>query len=202
MRYLKKLIYLLLFLYTTVANAQVADLNNKSKQLKSLFDKGFVHKRNDSLTYQKLFFNKFPANFSSLDALFGYDDKKGAAPLYHEANGYIDKLFITRAIGVKEKAGKFIGIAINGEWDADAITYFQHNLQEFTVNNFTTFLKELNKLKSREKIESVWKFCFDVESSGYRKRYYETLHDKLGQNQEMIDILYSAYKQATSEQIN
>jgi len=192
----------LLLLYTTVANAQVGNAVNQSKQLKNLFDKGFVHKGKDSLTYQKLFFNKFPGTFSSLDALFGYDDKKGAAPLYKEANKYIDKLFFTKAIGVKEKAGKFIAIAINGEWDADAITYFQHNLQEFTVNNFAIFLKELNKLKSREKIESVWKFCFDVESSGYRKRYYETLHDKLGQNQQMIDILYSAYKKATSEQIN
>ena len=192
----------MLLLYTTVANAQVGNAVNQSKQLKNLFDKGFVHKGKDSLTYQKLFFNKFPGTFSSLDALFGYDDKKGAAPLYKEANKYIDKLFFTKAIGVKEKAGKFIAIAINGEWDADAITYFQHNLQEFTVNNFAIFLKELNKLKSREKIESVWKFCFDVESSGYRKRYYETLHDKLGQNQQMIDILYSAYKKATSEQIN
>jgi len=199
---LERLIYLLLLVYPTVANAQVSNPVNQSKQLKSLFDKGFVHKGKDSLAYQKLFFSKFPANFSSFDALFGYDDKKGAAPLYKEANGYIDKLFITKAIGVKKKAGKFIGIAIYGEWDADAITYFQHNLQEFTVNNFTTFLKELSKLKSREKIESVWKFCFDVESFAYRKRYYETLHDKLGQNQEMIDILYSAYKQATSEQIN
>jgi len=196
---LKKLIYLLLFLYTTIANAQVADLNNRSKQLRSLFNKGFVHKRKDSLIYQKLFFNKFPNNFSSLDALFGYDDKKGAAPLYHEANGYIDKLFITKAIGVKEKAGKFIGIAINGEWDADAITYFQHNLQEFTVNNFTAFLTELSKHTDKE-IESVWKFYFDIEATDYRKKYYENVVTKLGQNNRMIDVINVAYKKATLEQ--
>ncbi|MDT3402761.1 hypothetical protein [Mucilaginibacter terrae] len=199
---MKRLIYLLLLLCTTLVNAQVADTFNQSKQLKSLFAKGFVHKGKDSLVYQKLFFDKFPANFSSFDALFGYDDVKGAAPLYNEANQYIDKLFFTKAANAKQKARKFIGIAMNGQWDADAISHFQHQLQDFTVSNFATFLKELNKLKSKEEIESVWQFCFDVESSGYRKRYYETLHDKLGKNQPMIDILYSAYKKASSKQIH
>lgn len=192
----------MLLLCTTVVNAQVADTFNQSKQLKSLFDKGFVHKGKDSLVYQKLFFNKFPANFSSFDALFGYKDETGAALLYKEANQYIDKLFFTKAVSTVEKSRKVIKIALYGQWDADAISHFQHQLQEFTVINFTTFLKELNKLKSKEEIESVWQFCFDVESSGYRKRYYETLHDKLGQNQPMIDILYSAYKKASSKQIH
>lgn len=199
---LRRLIGLLLVLSATVAHAQVSNINYQSKQLRSFFDKGFVHKQKDSLTYQKLFFNNFPGSFLAFDALFGYKDETGAAPLYKEANQYIDRLFFTKAVNTTEKAKKVIKIAVNGEWDADAISHFQHQLQEFTVNNFTLFLKELNKLGSKEQIESVWQFCFDVESSGYRKRYYETLHDKLGQNQGMIDVLYSAYKKASSKQIH
>lgn len=199
MQDLKKLIYLLLLLYTTVANAQVNNLNNKSKQLKIFFDKGFVNKGKDSSTYQKLFFNAFPANFSLLNTLYGYDDKKGPGYLSTNALEHIDKLFTVKAVSSEEKAKKFVRIAINGTWDSDGINFFQNNLQRFVVNNFAPFLSELNKHTDSE-VESVWKFYFDIEASDYRERYYNTVLSKLEKNKRMIKIINTAYKKATLEQ--
>lgn len=198
---LKWLVYISLIFCAGVAHAQSIDASSRSRQLKIYFDRGFIHKKKDSLTYQKLFFNTFPGSFATFDEVFGYDDKKGAAPLYNVANQYTDKLFSTKAVKVNVKARKLIHIALNGKWDADAISHFQYKLHQFVKGNFATFMAELNKFNNAE-IESVWKFCFDVESAGYRKKLYEDIFNRLGKNQGMIQILFSAYKKATSEQIH
>jgi hypothetical protein len=57
--------YLYLLLLFMLLQNSVHAQKDKIKVLKETYQKGFITKGNDSITYQKRFFNAFPSDFKS-----------------------------------------------------------------------------------------------------------------------------------------
>lgn len=106
------------------------------------------------------FFNEFPGTFNELNLLYGYIENK-PAPLYEESELHILGLFNTlTAINDTVYYKKIISIAIGGHWDADAINFFQHGLEQRVITKPELTVSILKKLPNSQ-ISSFWYFYFD-----------------------------------------
>lgn len=134
-------------------------LNKRAGRLKLLYAKATGSAHNYKL-YQPQFFNEFPSTFREFDALYGYRNGT-AAPLYHEAESHIIGLFNSMEV-VNDTLyyNKLISIAIGGEWDADAVNFFQGKLGDRVCKNMALTVYLLDKLPI-EKVRSFWFFYFD-----------------------------------------
>ncbi|NCD70083.1 hypothetical protein [Mucilaginibacter agri] len=198
-------LFLTMGLITVKSKGQIKIITNntqKTHYLEIAYDKAFVHKHSDSINYQKQFFKNFPSTFEDLCTIYGYDDKKGAAPLYNVAKLHIDKLFNLACVDSEKKATKFVGISLNGKWDADAVGYFQNNLQTFTIDKFATIIRLLNTYTDSDTI-SFWKFYLDIEDTDYRKKSYDSIVGKLrANNSKMTALVTEAYQIINKQQQN
>jgi hypothetical protein len=155
----------LIFMYQNIGQAQSQDLwlkdsvqlKAKAARLQKYYAKAVQGP--DTVKYQKLFFEEFPANFRGLERLYGYQDT--ACILYEKADEHIYTLF-NHLVCVPPKAyyEKIIDLAIGGKWDADGISEFQHGLHEHFIKD-PAFAFGLLQRKSDNDIESFWVFYFD-----------------------------------------
>lgn len=149
-------------------------------------------KTNLSLANQEHYFKAFPDNFNTFNRIFGFDDDKGAHPLYYDAHDYVNSFFGLDAIDQKVFFTKCIRIALGGRWDADAIFYFQHNLKQQVEKNLNTFATLLAKMNETE-IYSFWFFYFDGPVP--LKEMPKSLHPLKDINKEMYQQAERALKQ-------
>ena len=147
-------------LISLVAFGQPEKYIESAKKLKSYFS---FSKNQDSIKYQKLFFEEFPGNFKDFNEIFGYDSEINdisyhGAPLY-DGYDYISYFFSITSIIEKTFYLKIINISLGGRWDADAVNYFQRGLrQKIFQNPKLTF--DLLKNKSDNEIKSFFFFFF------------------------------------------
>ena len=163
--------------------------------------------------WEHKFFCAFPSSFDAMQAVFGYDDKNGAAPLYSTDNptfNYMDKRIYSDVIGYFSELRsipdsvyytKYIRININGRWEADNIGEafgFQYRLMSDTE----AVCKALANFSDQE-ISSVFRFIFDGPhpKNEHNENIFETLKSKIeAQNERLENLLYQAYVTVMAEE--
>ena len=147
-----------------------------------------------------------------MQAIFGFDNEKGAAPLYStgsETYSYPDKHIRSDMIGffsqlksIPDSAyyEKYIRINIDGHWEADNISEafgFQYRL----ISDTEAACKTLETFSDQE-IKSVFRFIFDGPhpKNEQNEKTFETLKPKIeSQNKRLGSLLSEAYATILAE---
>ncbi|MFA5670399.1 MAG: hypothetical protein WC967_14255 [Balneolaceae bacterium] len=138
-------------------------LEKRAELLKEIFEK---HTKAASSERKRLleeaFFEVFPSDFETLVALYGRDEEKGQGDfLYSDAVDHIMGLYNNiNSIDDSVYSHKLIKIAMGGDWDADAVSYFQHGLAIKVKENPVLFIELLKSYPKKEQ-KSFWHFFFD-----------------------------------------
>jgi hypothetical protein len=191
------------------------DFNSAEQQADSLLafmEKATGSSSMDRIRWEQKFFCAFPNSFKSMQSLFGYDNKNGAAPLYSTGNetySYTDRHIMSDVIGffselksIPDSAyyKKYIRINIDGHWEADNINeafgfYFQ------LISDTDDACKTLSTFSDRE-IKSVFRFIFDGPhpKNDYNEKLYKNLKIKIdSQNKRLSGLLTETYEKLMAE---
>ncbi|WP_299762185.1 hypothetical protein [uncultured Pontibacter sp.] len=112
----------------------------------------------DTQINQLLYFNSFPSDFETFKRTFDYVGET-PGPLYEKSFDYISRFYALDKIPKKERLQTAINISINGNWEADAISQFQHNLKPLVLEN-VNLTYEILKVRQPNEIESFFYFLF------------------------------------------
>ena len=171
---------------------------NQAQQSKSTLKENF----------EKKFFNAFPSSFKEMQAIFGYDSKKGASPLYtsnSQSEKYLNKRIFSDVIGFFSELEsipdsiyyeKYININIDGYWQADNIREafgFHYRL----LNDIENISPVLSQYSDKE-IKSVFRFIFDGPhpANDTNKNKYDQLFPKIeSMDKRMGKLLNESYSQ-------
>jgi hypothetical protein len=106
------------------------------------------------------FLRQFPKDFEQFQGYFGWDVPKDAPhELYEHSVHYIEYVFyLLRTKKYPEYEKNIIAICENGQWEADAVNYFQHHVLRYIKENEKFNL--INEL-SDDRAKSVLFFLFD-----------------------------------------
>ncbi|MFD0933294.1 hypothetical protein ACFQ0R_11860 [Psychroflexus salinarum] len=201
----------------SVENVECSDIdfNSAKHQADSLL--AFYNKATDSslknrIKWEEKFFCAFPNSFKEMQALFGYDDENGAAPLYSTENNtysYTDQNIMSDVIGFFSELKsipdstyyeKYIRINIDGYWEADNINEafgFYYRL----MNDIESACRALGKFTDRE-IQSVFHFIFDGPhpENDYNEKLYKNLKPGIdSQNKRLSRLLTESYVKLMAE---
>lgn len=191
------------------------DFHSVEQQADSLLV--FMEKATDSSStnrekWEQKFFCAFPNSFKGMQALFGYDNDEGAAPLYSTENpthNYMSKRIFSDVIGffsalqsIPDSAyyNKYIKINIDGHWEADNISEafgFYYRL----INDTKAASEKLEDFTDEE-IRSVFRFIFDGPhpKNEHNEEIFQTLKPKIEeQNERLGNLLYEAYTTMMAE---
>lgn len=113
------------------------EIIRKSERLKELYVKSISEEDKDE--YRLLFFNEFPNTFKEFHKLYGYgvaagdfsyDSLSFPRPLYRDSYDHISTFFDLDSVLEKDVfCGKLIRLSMGGVWDADAVNYLKHSIQ-------------------------------------------------------------------------
>ena len=185
---MKTLTTLIFVILTINVNGQ----STKSSDLKNAFSN--LEKENN-LKNQSAYFELFPNTFDGFLEMFGFENGK-AAPLY-DGYDYVQVLFQLDRISKKKQMKKWIEISIGGKWEADAVNYFQNNLQPRILKNIDLTYDLLSKRTDKE-IESFFYFFFNEVHP-----QYDTVPKELkklqNKNKEFYKLLLTGHKRAIKE---
>ena len=162
--------------------------------------------------WEQKFFCAFPKSFVGMQAVFGYDNDKGAAPLYSTENpthSYMNKRIFSDVIGFfsdlqsipdSSYYNKYIKINIDGYWEADNISeaFGFH----YRLINDTKAASETLENFTDEEIRSVFRFIFDGPhpKNEHNKEIFQTLKPEIReQSQRLGNLLYEAYATMMAE---
>jgi hypothetical protein len=182
-----KLIILLIF--TNQIFGQAADtskINNSRIELE----------KDSSLRNQENYFNSFPNSFDEFDATFGYKGNS-PAPLYNNSFGYIKLFFNLDSIPIRTQMKKWTEMSIGGNWDADAISYFQMFLR-LGVSKNVILTHNVLKDKSKNDIESFFYFYFSSIHFQYDSipRYFDAIKNN---DKQFYNFLKNGYNRALKD---
>lgn len=106
------------------------------------------------------FLRQFPKNFQQFQGYFGWDVPNDAPhELYEHSVHYIEYLFyLLRTNKYPSHEKNIITICENGQWEADAVNYFQHHVLNHIKENEKYYM--INELGD-DKAKSVLFFLFD-----------------------------------------
>ncbi len=187
------------------------DYNSSQQQADSLL--AFMDKATDSsltnrIEWEHKFFCAFPNSFEGMQAVFGYDSKTGASPLYsigNESYRYTDNHIMSDVIGFFNELNsipdstyfdKYVRINIDGYWEADNINEafgFYHRLTSNTETSCRTLA-----IFTDEEIKSVFRFIFDGPhpKNEYNEKFYGNLKPKIeSQNERLSQLLTESYEE-------
>lgn len=175
-----------------------------------------------------IFFNLFPSDFQEFNSLYGFDNqfeervksyglskyfgkkmiydslygiysKYGERPLYFQANKQINLFMETNSVSDEVRLRKIIKITKGAKWDADAVSYFQEELQKKVFSNLTLTVKIL-KESSENEIRSFWYFFFDGPAPINYMEKYKLLHQKCEKiDPFMAKIMQQSFKKVLSK---
>lgn len=184
--------FLVTFFLSIASNAQ-----ENHKDLPSIYKE---YKKTNSLKSKKDFFYAFPSSFSSFQRIYGYEDYKGAAPLYGVAREHINLFFKTADMMDKKIfSQKLLEISRNGKWDADAVNYFQEGLRVY----FFTHNKSLLELLSKNKRDDIYMFWyFFSDGPHFNKEVYNKVIELLNENESMKEAYLQAVQQVKKNSIH
>jgi hypothetical protein len=164
----------------------------------------------DSNLYKNKFFEIFPDNFQLFNSIYGYkdiySDSAYLAPLYDVSIEHIELFFtLSNTINKSNFIKKVINISLDGYWNADAVNYFQDEMQDFFLPNTEQFLKLLKSYTADEveesflnnvdqflkvlesytdiEIKSFWHFFFDgiIFDNDYNIRMYGRVYRRINE---------------------
>ena len=92
------------------------------------------------------FFNQLPARFCEFEQLFGYDDIKGAAPLY-ELSLYPLFDTLNQYIAPELLAARYVDLAKDAKWQADNVNYLQRAYRQLLLHDTQAVQRHLNRLE-------------------------------------------------------
>jgi hypothetical protein len=93
---------------------------------------------------------------------------------------------------------KVILISFFAHYEADAVNYFNHNLEAFIASRPKAFIKILQGFNGKQ-IISVWTFYFDYENCFDRKKSYNrTLKLISPINKNMTALITSGYEKSSA----
>ena len=190
---------------TEKVNCTGLDFNSAEQQADSILV--FMEKAKDSnsanrIMWEQKFFCSFPDSFKGMQAVFGYDDENGAAPLYDFPKGenviqYFGKL---ESIPDSTYYDKYVRINIGGMWEADNIREafdFANRLIQDTKNA----CKVLSTFSDKE-IKSVFRFIFDGPhpKNEYNEKLYKNLKSEIDSHNERLSLLLTeSYEKLMAE---
>ncbi len=202
-------ILLLLFTEISSCNSQTKEkylnVDKQAAALKEYYEKASNSTEEERAKYEQLFFDVFPSSFQEMQQLFGYDEKKGAAPLYDyeiklDMDGKSMILFFTNLKHISKDSiyNKYIDICIGGKWEADNISE-GFGISSKLYYDTEAMISLLSKRTDKE-IISVFRFVFDGPHPDQRKGAYEELYSKVKPvNPIIADLLKQAYDQLLTE---
>ena len=147
-----------------------------------------------------IFINDFPNTFSKFNALYGYDDVKGKGVLYDKYEENINAFFNCQNISLLVKLNRVIKTCIDGKWDADAVSLFQHNALELIKENPKEAQSILDELSEKE-YSSIWYFLFDGPHPNDKEavKNIAYLSNQMGENSKQIKSLKTQFKKLSTE---
>lgn len=190
---------------TAKVNCTNLDFNSAEQQADSIL--AFMKKAKDSssanrIIWEQKFFCAFPISFKGMQAVFGYDDVKGAAPLYDYPKGENVVQYFGRLESIPDSTyyDKYVRINIDGVWEADNI----REAFDF-ANRLTTDTKNACKVLSMfsdKEIKSVFQFIFDGPhpKNEYNEKLYKNLKSEIDTyNERLSRLLTESYERLMAE---
>lgn len=184
----------------------------RSDSLVAFMEKAKSSNSTEKSKWEQRFFCAFPNSFERMQAIFGFDDDNGGAPLYSTDNpthDYRDKQIFSDVIGFFSELKsipdtayykKYIRININGYWEADNIQG-AFGLQSRLLNDTKNACEVLLTFSDQE-IKSVFRFIFDGPhpKNEYNKNLYEQLKPAVdNQDERLSRLLTQAYNELMTE---
>lgn len=167
----------------------------------------FMEKAKDSssanrIIWEQKFFCSFPNSFKGMQAVFGYDDENGAAPLYDYPQGENVIQYFSQLESIPDSTyyDKYVRINIDGIWEADNIREafdFENRLIKDTKNA----CKVLSTFSDKE-IKSVFRFIFDGPhpKNQYNQKLYKNLKSEIDRHNERLSrLLTESYEKLMAE---
>ncbi len=190
---------------TEKVNCTNLAFNSVEQQADSIL--AFMEKAKDSISanriiWEQKFFCAFPNSFKGMQAVFGYDDKKGAAPLYNYPKGENLIQYFSRLESIPDSTyyDKYVRINIDGVWEADNIREafdFANRLTTDTEN----VCKVLSMFSDKE-IKNVFRFIFDGPhpKNEYNEKLYKNLKSEIDSHNERLSrLLTESYEKLMAE---
>ena len=190
---------------TEKVNCTDLDFNSAEQQADSIL--AFMEKANDSssanrIIWEQKFFCSFPNSFKGMQAVFGYNDENGAAPLYDYPKGENVIQYFSRLESIPDSTyyDKYVRINIDGVWEADNIQEafdFANRLKQDAKNA----CKVLSTFSDKE-IKSVFRFIFDGPhpKNDYNEKLYNNLKPEINSHNERLSrLLTESYEKLMAE---
>jgi len=193
---------LTVFAILSFGNALFAqNLDSLAIQISNAYNKAYS---SDSLKYKQDFFNIFPDNFQLFNALYGWNhDKEKPRIMYFLSDEHIS-FFCTldEIIPIEQFSHKIIKLSLNGYWDADAINYLQHCINDFVSSNLQLFIDILSQYSEEDMIK-FWTFFYDTlyPDHPYLIKFHTDISDKIKKvNFQMYQIMEKGWEEMISKQ--
>lgn len=184
----------------TCSAIKFSSIQAQADSLTSFFKMAQVTKNEGKELFDRKFFCAFPNSFEEMEALFGFDEQKGEAPLYFGGDELIYYFSNLTTIPKDEYYNKYININIGGNWQADNIREAFY-LDERLRNDTRAVSKSLSK-RTDEEIKSVFRFIFDGPhpKNDFNDQIYEDLLPKISRQNERLENLFTrAYRDLIEE---
>ncbi|MBN21263.1 MAG: hypothetical protein CL678_08235 [Bdellovibrionaceae bacterium] len=141
--------------------------------------------------FQLEYISIFPNNFKNFTKTFGYFPKRKVKNLYHNSHEHISTL-----VGISKKQPKkvmelMLNIAVDGTWDADAVSHLQHSLVKLIKDRMDIFLSSFSIIK-KDKQNTIIRFLADVENHYVYDDYKAILKMLKKQNKSLYDEFLTA----------
>lgn len=164
---------------------------HQADSLMAIYEKRSKANHDIQETLDWAFFCAFPDTFAEMRKIFGYDENLGAAPLYTDGKKIIDYFKTLTAIPKELYYDKYVGININGVWEADNIRD-AFGLARHLESNTRELCQALLK-RTDDEIKSVFRFIFDGPHpiNQVNKDTYEKLFPLLSTESKELGRLFS-----------
>ncbi|MDC0344572.1 hypothetical protein OAN22_00230 [Alphaproteobacteria bacterium] len=163
-----KYLLLLSVLFSVQSFANDKDYFDRLDMLKNRISEGA--QENSQLEYISI----FPRNFKKFTETFGYLPERNIKNLYYSSYDHISALIKISKTRPDKVMNLMLSIAIDSNWDADAVNYLQKSLAELIHSHIDLFLSSFSKIKKDDQ-KKIIRFVSDVENHSCYEDYNKIL---------------------------